>query len=259
VLRDSTVALLQSRYGFIPIWDHAGYIVDSVLGREHLQRFWASGVAQSTLVGATRKQRAEYTHRLAGERDLYHTLTNPGDLIKSIYPALQWLSMHAELATRYGEFRLALNNAGIERTLLERLMGLGSVTGPLTDDVIVAATRAARDLTTDFQRGGRNVKQYSRYKAFFNARVQGYLRMGETMSQALQDLPMVQVHTDGDWKWHVESTRLNLAGKGADLLFKLGLLSTLSALLWHYNRDDEEWKQKEEWEKSAYWFIKLPG
>jgi hypothetical protein len=97
------------------------------------------------------------------------------------------------------------------------------------------------------------------YKAFANARVQGWVRMGETLSDALQDLPMVQIQTDGDFKWTTASRRANLFGKGADLAFKLGVIGAMSAAIWFRNRDDEEWKEKAEWEKGSYWFLKIPG
>lgn len=262
LIRDSLVALLQSRYGFIPVYDHFSYLIDHYYGNEDLKLFWASGIAQATLVGSTRGQRSDYVQKLAGERDLRYTLTHPAAVLRALYGVLQAISQHAEHSTRYGEFKLALNNAGVEQTLLQRLSGQHAFDREefLSAETLVRASRAARDVTTNFQKGGSAVKGYSRFKAFANARVQGWVRMGETLSGALGDMPIIQMEkSTAPFSFRVKSNHANFTGKGADLLFKLGLMSMFSAVLYFMNRDDDEWKEKPEYEKSAYWFIKLPG
>ena len=73
-------------------------------------------------------------------------------------------------------------------------------------------------------------RQINKAYAFFTAQVGGYTRMAETFKR-------YPVRTMG----------------------KLTSLALFSAILYAMNADDDEYKEKEEWEKHMYWHIKLPG
>jgi hypothetical protein len=104
-----------------------------------------------------------------------------------------------------------------------------------TDDAtLTAAALAARDVTTDFSRGGTVTKDASRFVAFFNARVQGWLRIGETVGR-----------------------------DPVGVLLTTGLMAALSSALWHWNHDDEDEgrafnEQIPPEERSTYWHLRLP-
>jgi hypothetical protein len=221
--RDTLVAWLQSRHGFLPV-------VDTVLGLyeqfrpESVARdlFYRHGIAQATLAGNDRNQR-ELAIKNMGKSGLQRVVQNPIDLLRA-------LSSQMEVASRLGEFKLALESGGQERGVLSRLFGPKLDPNQWDENVIATAALAARDVTTDFQRAGSWSREINRWDAFFNAQVQGVTRMGET---ALRD--------------------------PAGMSMKLGLMGLMSTALWFGNADDEEYQELPEWEKHIYWHVKLPG
>lgn len=219
--RDTFVAFLQSRYGFIPVVDTLRGLVEQLRGGEAAQLFFNSGVAQAALTAQDRRHRQLAVERLKSSRWQRMTL-HPIDVMRA-------LSAQLEVATRLGEFKLALEAGGLEQGVLGRLFSQ-KTGGRLDEETLVNAAFAARDVTTDFARGGSVAKAINRYDAFFNARVQGYVRM-------------------------VEAVQRDPVG----VLAKLGSLALFSAALYALNYDDDEYQQLEQWEKHTYWHVKLPG
>ena len=223
--RDTLVAFMQSRYGFIPVYDTIRGFLSVALGDEDAKLFFTSGIQQSALVGADRDRLRKMlrdmpeSSRVAFFKNI---VLHPIDMLRA-------LSENMEAATRVGEFRLALNAGGKERRsgVIGVIDRLTTRNARATDDETLArATLAARDVTTDFSRGGKLAKEVSRYKAFFNARVQGYVRMAETAGRD----PV--------------GTVLNATA-----------LALFSYFLWWANSDDDEYDEIPDWEKSAYWHI----
>jgi hypothetical protein len=221
--RDTIVAFLQSRYGFIPVYDTMRGLIAQVRGDEDAKLFFTSGVGQAALHAQDRRSRQRIVERLQqGPRDRVRSIiTHPIDLLRGVG---EWF----EVATRLGEFKLALDAGGVERGIAQRL--LSGSRPDLNEETLTRATLGARDVTTDFSRGGSLSKEINRYEAFFNARVQGYVRIAET-------------------------ARENPVG----LSLKLGTLALLSAALWFMNEDDDKYRELEEWEKHTYWHVKIPG
>ena len=220
--RDTLVAFLQSRYGFIPGYDTARGLISQIKGDEAARLFYTSGVAQAGLVAQDRRHRQEALRQIS---------LNPTERLRyvALHPVevLRALSGWLEVATRLGEFKLALEAGGQERGIVERLFE--SEPAPaLTEEVLVRATLAARDVTTDFGQGGRLTKEANRYFAFLNARVRGYVRMAE----AVQRDPV---------------------GVGV----KVGLLMLASAALYWLNKDDDAYQELPEWEKHTYWHFRV--
>jgi 2'-5' RNA ligase/flagellar biosynthesis GTPase FlhF len=227
--RDTLVAFMQSRYGFIPVYDTIRGFLSLALGEPEAKLFLTSGVQQSSLVGADRDRLRKKIDALSVQSRatfLRSMVLHPVDLLRAISESM-------EVATRLGEFRLAINAGGKERRagalgVMDRLTTKNTPT--VDDETLTRATLAARDVTTDFSRGGSFAKEVSRVKAFFNARVQGYVRMVET---AQRD-PV--------------GTTLNVT-----------LLALLSYALWWTNHDDDEYDEIPDWEKNAFWHIPTPA
>jgi len=227
--RDTVVAFMQSRYGFIPVYDSVRGFIELALGTDAAKLFRTSGVMQSALVGMDRDLVRKEIRNLS-ERDridfFKHVVFHPVDLLRA-------LSSSFESATRMGEFRLALNAGGRERRagVLGIAQRLTSKNRPArNEETLTRATLAARDVTTDFQRAGVIAREINRFDAFFNARLQGYVRMAETA------------------KRDPVGTALNAT-----------MLGLLSWALWWMHEDDEEYFKLPDWERNAYWHIPVPG
>ena len=95
---------------------------------------------------------------------------------------LQAVSALMESGSRLGEFKLALEAGGQERGIVRRLAA-GLSTRRVDEESLTRATLAARDVTTDFSRGGHTARELNRIYAFFNAGVQGKVRMVETIKR----------------------------------------------------------------------------
>jgi len=229
--RDSLVSWLQSKYGLIPVYDQVLAMIELTRGSEAAKLFAVSGVSQAALVGSDRRHRQDAVRQLSGQRlSVAQTVLNPLELMKVAWSALQHASQAVESATRFAEFKLALEAGGKERGVMRRLLEGDKDYAGTSDSILARAALAARDVSTDYQRGGTIVKEFSQFKAFLNAKVQSWVRMGET------------------FKRDPEGT-----------LLKLGTIAFFSAALWFLRGDDKEYEEKPEWEKHAYWFIKLPG
>jgi len=215
--RDTLGAFLQSRYGFIPVWDNIRVAKELVQGKsEESQLFKAAGVQQATQMGYDRQSRAQIVKNMRDRRSLYH----PIDLLRTA-------SMFIESSTRFAEFKNALAAGGEERGITSRLLH-GSKNRSTDEESLTRAALAARDVSTDFSRGGYVTRELNRYYAFMNARVQGYARIAETIKR-----------------------------DPAGVAMKVGSLAAMSWLLALANDDDKEYQQKTESEKHAAWFWRV--
>jgi len=227
-IRDTLVAYLQSRHGFIPVLDTAKGIVSLVNNDADAQLFWTSGVAQAALTGAdadrTRARKAIRALTTQGRRAFAK------NIVQHPIELLQAISALMESGSRLGEFRLALEAGGTERGIFQRLTE-GSQRH-VNEESLTRATLAARDVTTDFSRGGHTTRDLNRLYAFFNAGVQGNVRMVETIKR-----------------------------DPVGTALKVGSLVGVSYLLWllNHDEDDPELAQRYEnlpgWERNSYWHI----
>lgn len=237
--RDTLVAYMQSRYGFLPGYDTLRGILSIVFHDENARLFYTSGVQQAALVGAdidrTRGRDAIARMPDKTRAQFFHSIvTSPTELARALFEgakhpiaALQSASSLMEEGTRMGEFRLALDAGGRERGVLERL-STRTANRAIDEESLTKATLAARDVTTDFARGGAIAKDINRGWAFFNAHIQGYVRMLEAAQH--------------DWKGVTSRT---------------ALLTLLSMALWALNDDDDDYANLPEWERNSYWHIPI--
>lgn len=221
--RDTLSAFLQSRHGFIPVYDTVRGLVKTILHDlgvrhdEEVAQFWAQGVTQATLSGIDRKTLRAKVRQLADPaKHRRSVLANPLEL-------LQALSAYSEVATRVGEFSLALRQEGTPHTIFERLRDQHTQ-AVIDENTLAAATLAARDVTTDFSRAGSIAREANRYAAFFNARIQGYVRIAETIRR-----------------------------QPGTVAVNAGMLAAVAVFFKLLADDDDDYQELAEWEKLTYW------
>jgi|GEM_PF-5822773 len=94
----------------------------------------------------------------------------------------------------------------------------------------VAAAFDSRDVTLDFERAGRYARAVNRFIPFFSVALNGADRFVEMMDPANPET----------------RNRAAIAATG---------LAIASLALWLLNKDDEEWRQVEDWKRDMYWLI----
>ncbi|NPV89131.1 hypothetical protein HPY42_06495 [Coprothermobacteraceae bacterium] len=199
-LRDQWTAFVYSKYGYIPGVDLVRGIFHVLRRDELYQLYHASGAAQSTLVSFDRNYL---------QRDLRALL---GEGKPSILNFLQELSETMEIATRIGEFERGLRKLG------------------RTEEGLLKAALAARDITMDFGRAGTWGKQVNRLAAFFNANVQGL----DKLIRVFKEDPV-----------------------GATFRAAVGV-TLPSIALYLINRKNPNYWALSEYERDLYWHIPLP-
>ena len=159
-VRDQFSAFVNSKVGFVPIYD-------TLVGAAHLikkddvfQDWLKSGGANATLVALDRRYIQSEITKLTGQDQAANFLEKTWNVAKT---PVEWLRVTSELienATRLGEFNRA-NSQG-KAGILEA--GLGS-----------------REVTLDFARVGTQTKAMNMITAFFNSQVQGVDRTVRTI------------------------------------------------------------------------------
>ncbi len=232
-LRDTVVAWNQSDYGFIPFVDTARGFFSYMKQDAYYQEFLRSGGAQSVLVAADR----DYIQaKIRGMKE-----TSRRDFIRDHtvhwFDTLQAISAALENATRVGELRLAIEAGGEKGHILKRLAREKSdaatyleQTGEISDALGLLAAIGAKDISSDFSRGGSAGRQVNKVKAFFNARVQGLDRMAATYRK---DKP--------------------------HFAFNAGVIAALGYALYWINEDDEKLKEEPDWKRNTHWYLPVGG
>ena len=237
--RDVSTAVFQSRSGFTPV-DFLRGLFSTLKKDEDFQLFLHSGAGHATLVSSDRNQ---LNKRLADlgktklQQFLSHTVLGPID-------GLQALSEVLEHATRVGEFKRTLRKQGRDEA--------GILQGGLN----------ARDVSQDFARAGRVVREWNRYTAFFSATVGGYTRLYQAIQEGGGGGKMPPGGPPGQPPGGATGGFGTPEGQGqpglTGAMWKGLMLATLSVLLWVLHRDDEEYRQLPAWERNAYWHIRVP-
>lgn len=220
-VRDTFVAAVQSRYGFVPVLDTVRGLYSYLGADQYYQAFLHSGGANAALVSQDRDVIRDELKRFTGKSTIPR---NPLEVLRA-------LSEATENATRLGEFRRALKTEmRREGTTLRQPGARALAEGGL----------AARDVSIDFQRGGRHSRVLNNLYAFFNARSQGYARIVE-----LARADYNRARTGDPNPMHYAS------GRAA------AYISLFSALVWFLNYDDDDYKELPEWERNTYWHIPI--
>lgn len=238
--RDIMTAMAASRAGFTPL-DFLRGLFSALKQDEDFQLFVHSGAANATLVG---RDRDELRRRL---RDLSEPQRLKWMRRTILHPleALQAVSQILEHATRVGEFKATLRKLGRDEAAL------------------VQAGLNARDVTQDFSKMGRQVRQWNRMVAFFGARVGGYGRLYQMLREGggggkgttpppPGGPPGGATGGFGDYGSHGAPGPMGFLWKAT------ASISLLSLALWVLNHDDEDYQQIPAWERNAYWHLRWP-
>ena len=174
---------------------------------EYEKSLWF-GAGGRTNVAMDRDMVQTHLNRMTeGDRQAFvaSVLSHPMD-------AMRGLSEVLENASRMGEFLKGVKKEGA------------------TPAGYLAAAYSAAEVTINFRRAGRTAQKINQYSAFFNAGVQGKVRMAE-----------------------------GFARNPLQFLMRGTMLSALSIVSWFINHDDEEWREKlhKVWEVDAYWLFPL--
>ena len=214
IQRDTVLAPIFSKSGFVPGWNtlKGAYLMAAAKtgfnrNAEKLFKAWEkSGGMQSTLISLDRNIFDKPVYDQLTGRKIRNQIKNPLEILRT-------LSEIGENITRLGEFQLAYKKAGREglkgRERAER------------------AGFEARDVTIDYAKMGYYMKGLNQVSAFYNARVQGYVKIYE----AFRDRP----------------------GRAATAIAAGIVLPSL--YFWYANKDSEIYRRQPKWVKDNYWVV----
>ena len=207
--RDTVYAGIFSHNIFIPYY-HTMVGMFHLVGRTKLYKEWTkSGAMQSMLVSFDRNYYA---------KDMKAELTSRK--VQNVINPKNWLEM-LRIASEFVESASRIGDYSLTNKRLKRL-------GTLSDkEVIEGSGFESRDLTIDFRKMGTTVEGYNMISAFFNARLQGYVKTYE----AFRDRPV--------------STSIKI----------FTYITLPSILLWMRNHDDERYTRLPAWQKDLFWII----
>lgn len=191
IAKDQITALLQSRTGYVPVFDLIRGIGHLIKNDEVVKDFYLSGAAMSEIVTFSRKYMQKTARdvirnaggqvtnldmeglgRVArGREHVENFAARRGAPVKGVFylthpiEALRVMTELSDNATRLGEFARTVaqqkkQNPGISR---RELLARGGING--------------RDVTIDFQRAGAGARAINQSNAFWNVAVQGPDRM----------------------------------------------------------------------------------
>ena len=223
--RDTFFATAFSKNNFIPIWSSLKglfhIIKDKKSGNALYAKFMKSGGMQSTMLSFDRAyfKDGQILSELTG-RNL-HNAVKPKNWLES----LRVFSEIMETSSRLEDFRMTVKRLEKENAKLSKDQKLSE------REIIESAGFEARDLTVDFRKMGNHMQGYNMISAFFNARVQGLVKI-----------------KDG-----VFSKNPKIRNK---VLAKSVMWITVpTMLLWYKNKDSEVYKNIPQWQKDLSWIV----
>ena len=232
--RDTFFASVFSLNNFIPIIDtlsgtftvfgaRTGIGLTKASKKRSLELYeeWMkSGAMQSMLVSMDRNyfRQGQMVTELITKRKV-HNVINPKNWLES----LRIISEMVESGSRVKDYhktmkRLKKENEKLppEKKMSEREMN-------------EIAGFESRDLTIDFRKMGNSMQGYNMISAFFNARVQGLVKIAEAMKNP---------------------------NRRKTVLMKAAINITMPSLvLWYMNKDSETYKALPQWQKDLFWII----
>lgn len=189
--------------------------------------FDAAGVGGSTQMGFDRATAGAVASKLTtpdGLKDrLVRVVTHPYDTAAEAVDSFRSVLEALERAPRIVEFRDALKAAEAKY-------------GPGTRSAMIEAILAAKDVTTDFTRGGVAARIVNQFIPFFNARVQSASKFYRLFSGA-----------DG------KQAALRATGMA------VGLITVPSLALWMLNKDEQWYQELPDHERFNFWHFSFDG
>jgi hypothetical protein len=214
-MRDTMSATVFSRNGFVLGLDTARGMLTQIyskFGKEKESKIYQdwikSGGPQSSYVAFDRNYFSKNIAKELTSRPVYNIITKPLE-------ALRIMTEFFENATRLGEY-IKSYNTSIKNGLTHK-------------QAVERGGFESKNISLDFQRMGAKMAAVNSVVAFFNARVQGYLKLYETFKSP--------------------ETR-------SKALYTVGASITLpSILLWIANNEDERYKELPQWQKDLFWIV----
>lgn len=208
--RDTLSAAIFSQNNFLPFYNSMTGFKSLILrGDKMYEKFVRSGAMQSMFISMDRNYFMKDVQTAIGAGRAHNTIKNPLELLRAGAEMF-------EVSTRLGEFKMTYNR-------LKKEQG-----GSLTDkEILERSGFDARDVTLDFGKMGNKISGFNRINAFFNAGIQGNLRLYE----AFRDRPLAT------------AMRIN------------AYIVAPSVLFWLANHDDERYKQLPRWQKDLFWIL----
>jgi hypothetical protein len=214
-MRDTVSATVFSRNGFVLGLDTARGMMIQIYakaGKEKQSKIYQdwikSGGPQSSYVAFDRNYFSNNIAKELTSRPVYNLVKNPLEILRV---ATEFF----ENATRLGEYIKSYNNS-IKKGLTHK-------------QAVERGGFESKNITIDFQKMGAKVGAWNAISAFFNARIQGYLKIYDSFKNP--------------------ETR-------AKALYIAGASITLpSILLWIANHEDERYKELPQWQKDLFWII----
>ena len=212
--RDTVLAPVFSKSGFIPVWSSLEGALTMFLGKtgmskrakKTMQDWEKSGGMQSTLISLDRMVRDKGAFEMLNGQQIRNKIFNPIEILRT-------LSEIGENITRLGEFQKAYKKAGKE--------------GLKGREQIERAGFESRDITIDYAKMGAYMKGVNAVSAFYNARVQGYVKIYDGLTQRF--------------------------GRAITAI-TAGIIIP-SMYFWYANRDNEIYQRQPQWVKDNYWVV----
>jgi len=212
--RDTVLAPIFSKSGFIPVWSSLEGGLTMLLGKtgvskkakKIMQDWEKSGGMQSTLISLDRTVKDKGAFEMLNGQQIRNKVFNPIEILRT-------LSEIGENITRLGEFQKAYKKAGKE--------------GLKGREQIERAGFESRDITIDYAKMGAYMKGVNAVSAFYNARVQGYVKIYDGLTQR--------------------------PGR-AIAAITAGIIMP-SVYFWFANRDNEIYQRQPQWVKDNYWVV----
>ncbi len=214
-IRDTAGGTIFSRNGFVLGLDTARGMMTQIYakaGKEKQSKIYQdwikSGGPQSSYVAFDRNYFTNNISKELTSRPVYNLVKNPLEMLRV---ATEFF----ENATRLGEYQKAYNNS-IKKGLNHK-------------QAVERAGFESRNITIDFQKMGAKVGAWNAVSAFFNARIQGYVKLYDTFKNP--------------------ETRYKA------LYLSASLITLPTILLWYANHDDERYKELPQWQKDLFWIF----
>jgi hypothetical protein len=166
---------------------------------------------------------------------LLKTGVQQADILTTTEQAKSWFGKAQD---KYDEISDAMENSN-RIALYQQLREKGATH--------LEAAYAARDLQDFSLQGGWAAIRYaSQILPYFNARLQGLYKMGRDGIDPVRSV-LFGNPTDTERQ------------KAAKFAMVLGAITTLELALYFWQRNDDDWKKREEWDKDAFYWFRLPG
>ena len=220
-------AVFSKNIGFLPIYSTLRGMwlfgrknkAERFRGSEEFKTFMKSGAMQSHLVSIDQKyfRDGKVFDQLMKRK--FPNWINP----MKIGEYLRVVSEYAEIASRLGDFELTMKRLRNENKKLP-------LEEQLTErEMLHRGGFEGRDLTIDFRKMGYAIQSVNAISAFYNARIQGNLKLWEGM----RDRPI--------------QTSLKI----------MTYITIPSILLWLHNKDSEAYRRLPRWRKDLAWNLVL--